>query len=113
VLQNLPLVIHIHLNLFNLLFLQVSESPLLLEILLDGQTAWFMIEGVSLSVFHFVKGKDIGLHGEDGQFRRNVRRGFPACRAGDEHMNELRPPDAFRLDNLLLEITGKADGGGG
>ncbi len=67
-LQSLPLLIHIHLNLSDLLFLQMSESSLFQEVLLDREMPRFMIEGVSSSIDHLVKGKDIRFHGKNGQF---------------------------------------------
>ena len=65
-LEFLPLLIHIHLNLSDLLFLQVSEPSLFQEVLLDRETAGFMIDRVSLPIFYFEKRKDVCFHGENG-----------------------------------------------
>src|SRR5512136_139838 len=98
----LPLVVHIPLYLSDLFLLQMSVSSLFQEILLDRETAWFTVDGVSLPILHFVEGKDVRFHGENGQFRGKVCRCPPTCWTRNQHMNELGPSDTLSLCDLLL-----------
>lgn len=65
-LQSFPLLIHIRLNLFDLLLLQVSISSLFQEVLPDGEAARLMVDRISPSIFYLIKRKDIRLNREDG-----------------------------------------------
>jgi len=63
-----PLLIHIQLNLSDLLFLQCLNLPVS-EVLLDRETTGLMIDRVSLPIFYLEKRKNACFHGENGQFR--------------------------------------------
>ncbi len=65
ILYSFPFFVYIRLNLFDLLFSQMFEPTLLQEVLLDRETAWFTIDRVSFSIFHFIKRKDFGFHGKN------------------------------------------------